>query len=185
MDPQIFGMIYIFFARICDVSLGTMRIILIARGYRYIAPVLGFFEILIWLTAISKALQNLNSIYSYLIYAAGFAAGNYIGMLIEAKLSIGYQTLRIITSEKVSALSMTLCEEGFGITTVKGRGIKGEVDVLFTVVHKRDVKRLVEIVHMIEPNAFITIEDVRSHIGGFLGKKDFFTLFGRMVLKKK
>ncbi|MDY6970250.1 MAG: DUF2179 domain-containing protein [Spirochaetota bacterium] len=185
MNSEIYTMLFIFFARILDVSIGTVRIILIARGYKYLAPILGFIEILIWLSAINKVFHNLNDIYSYLIYAGGFATGNYIGMLIEEKLAIGYQSLRIITSEKMSALSMTLCEEGFSFTSIKGFGMKGEANIIFTVVHKRDVESILKVVRTIEPEAFITIEDVRSCYNGFIFKRSFFEIFGRQIMKKK
>ena len=185
MTPEITTMLYIFFARLCDVSLGTVRVILIIRGYRNIAPILGFVEVLIWLTAISKALANMSGFDNFLVYAAGYAAGNYIGMWIETKLSIGYQSLQIITSKKVTALPMTLREEGFGVTNITGHGAKGEVIILYTVVHKRDVKRIVDIVKILEPNAFIAIEDIRSHLGGYVTKKSFFEQFGRLISKNK
>ncbi len=184
-SPEIMSMILIFFARIFDVSLGTIRIILISRGYRYIAPILGFVEILIWLTAISTVLGNLQSISSYIIYAGGFATGNYVGMLLEAKIAIGYQSIRIITSKRVSALPLVLRDEGFDITTVEGRRVAEEVILLYTVVPRGNVERVIEIVNMFEPSAFITIEDVKSHLTGFYGKRDFLNLFGRLITKKK
>jgi len=178
MTTYILTMLYIFVARICDQSIGTIRIVLIARGYRSIAPILGFFEVLIWLTAINKALQSLDSVYSYIIYAAGFATGNYVGMLLEEKIAIGYQTIRIITSKEVSALPISLIEEGFGITILDGKGRQGGVSVLYTIVAKRDVKRVLEIVNTLEPNAFITIEDVKSLHSGFISRKGFRDYFG-------
>lgn len=185
LSPEIVSMLLIFFARIFDVSLGTIRIILISRGYRYIAPILGFIEVLIWLTAISTVLGNLQSIFSYIIYAGGFATGNYVGMLLEAKIAIGYQSVRIITSKRVSALTLVLRDEGFDITTVAGQRNAEEVVLLYAVVSRGDVERVIEIVNMFEPNAFITVEDVKSHLTGFLGKRDFFNLFGRLITKKK
>jgi len=187
MDSQIITMAFIFFARVLDVSIGTMRIILISRGYRFIAPILGFFEILIWLMAINTALKNLNSIVSYIIYAAGFAAGNYVGMFLEEKISIGYQSFRIITRKKASALPLTLRQEGLGVTIVDGKGLKGEVSILYTVVHKRDVKRILEIIGILEPDSFVTIEDVRSRKHGFLSvkKRTFPYILGRQIVKKK
>ena len=187
MDSQIITMAFIFFARVLDVSIGTMRIILISRGYRFIAPVLGFFEILIWLMAINTALKNLNSIVSYIIYAAGFAAGNYVGMFLEEKISIGYQSFRIITRKKASALPLTLRQEGFGVTVVDGKGLRGEVSILYTVAHKRDVKRIMEIAGLLEPDSFITVEDVRTRQQGFLSIKirGYPHIFGRQITKKK
>lgn len=184
-SPEIMSMLLIFFARIIDVSVGTIRIILISRGYRYIAPILGFVEVLIWLTAISTVLGNLNNIFSYIIYAGGFATGNYVGMLLEAKIAIGYQSVRIITSKRVSALPLVLQDDGIDVTTVEGQRRAEEVILLYTVVPRGDVERVIEIVNMFEPSAFITVEDVKSHLTGFLGKRDFFNLFGRLITKKK
>lgn len=183
-ENEIFTMLYIFLARIIDVSLGTIRIILISRGYRNIAPILGFFEVLIWLTAVSKALTNLNGIHSYFIYAGGFAAGNYIGMLIESKLSIGYQYIRIITSKHVSALPLELRDEGFGVTVVDGMGMKGPVNILYTLAQKKNVKKIIDTVNILEPDAFITIEDVKTHQNGYLIHNNLNNIFQRHNNKK-
>ena len=181
---EVLTMLYIFFARIIDVSLGTVRIILISRGYRKVTPILGFFEVLVWLTAVSKALHNLHGIHSYVIYAAGFAAGTYMGMPIESKLSIGYQYIRIITSKHVSALPLELREEGFGVTVVDGKGMKGPVNILYTLAHKKDIKKVIDITNILEPSAFITIEDVKTHQNGYLIHKNFSNLITREHNKK-
>ena len=81
--------ILIFLARICDVSLGTVRLIFVSRGFKYLAPVIGFFEVLIWILAMTQIMQNLTNPICYLGYAGGFATGNYIGILIAEKLSLG------------------------------------------------------------------------------------------------
>ncbi|MFH0975059.1 MAG: DUF5698 domain-containing protein [Spirochaetota bacterium] len=185
MSEEYVALLYIFFARIVDVSIGTIRIILISQGHRRITPVLAFVEILIWLTAIGKALNNLSGIFSYLSYAGGFAAGNYIGMLIESRLSIGFQSIRIITSEKVTALPMMLKDEGFDISIVNGKGTKGEIQIIYTVVRKKNVKKIMEMTNALEPNAYITIENVHSHRRGFISHKKYFTIFGRQTAKKE
>ena len=169
MSGELTGLALIFFARVADVTLGTFRIVLVARGFRGIAPILGFFEVFIWITAIGQVLNNLNGLTSYLFYAGGFATGNYAGMVLESLISIGYQSVRIITSEKVTALPLVLREEGFGITTVNGRGMKGDVILIYTTVHRGRIKTLLEIVETMEPGAFITIEDVKIHKSGFMG----------------
>jgi len=180
------GMALIFLARIVDVSIGTTRIILIARGYRNIAPVLGFFEVLIWLSAVTHVINNLASPLHYIIFAGGFAAGNYTGMLIEEKLAIGYQSVRIITMKHVTALPLTLEQEGFQITTTEGLGPRGRSYVIYSVIKKRDVKRAVEIVSVLEPEAFITIEDVRSHRKGFIEEgRSVLNFFHRMMPKRR
>lgn len=184
-QAELFTMAYIFFARIVDVSIGTMRIVLISRGYRYIAPLFGFFEVLIWLTAISRALASLNSVYSYLIYAAGFAAGNYVGMLLEEKLPFGYKSLRVVTTKEISALPLMLREEGFGVTISDGTGLKGPVSILYSLVPKKKLQRFLEIVNILEPNAFITIEEVRAYRPGFISRKPYPAFRGRLMRKGK
>jgi len=185
MNPEILTLLFIFFARVLDVSMGTIRIILVSQGYRNIAPVLGFIEILIWLTAIGKALSNLSSISSYLIYAGGFATGNYVGMLLESKLSLGFQSLRIITGEKVTALPMALRDEGLELSIVNGKGPKEDIILIYVVAQRRKTKKLINLINTIEPNAIVTVEDVRSHKTSFLGSKKYSEIMGRQIVKKK
>jgi len=185
MIETIITLILIFFARVVDVSIGTFRIILVSRGYRSLAPFLGFFEVLIWITAIGHIMKNLNGFYSYVFYAAGFATGTFIGMKLESFVSIGYQSIRIITTEKVTALPLTLREEGFGITTVAGRGMKGEVILIYTTVPRSKVRQVLEIVEELEPNSFITIEDVRSYRSGYVAQPGFADRLGRGITKRK
>lgn len=185
MGADILSLLLIFLARVVDVSLGTFRIILVSRGYRNIAPFLGFLEVLIWITAIGYIFKNLNGFASYVAYAAGFATGTFAGMKLEAFISIGYQSLRIITTEKITALPLILREEGYGITTLTGKGMKGDVIIIFTTVPRSRVNNVLEIVETLEPSAFITIEDVRSYKSGFISRPGFFEKTGRAIVKRK
>lgn len=178
---ELITMAYIFIARIFDVSIGTIRIVMISRGYRHVAPLFGFVEVLIWLTAISRALASLDSVYSYLIYAAGFAAGNYVGMILESKIPFGYKSLRVITTREVSALPLMLREEGFGVTISDGTGLKGPVSILYSLVPIRNLDRFLEIVNILEPNSFITIEEVRAYRPGFVSRKTFPAVVERLL----
>jgi len=121
MDSQPFDIfawivlpLFIFFARILDVSLGTVRIISLSRGRRILAPLLGFVEVFIWIVAIGQIVRNLNNIACYFAYAAGFAAGNFIGLLIEEKLAIGMLAVRIFIVKKEDLLADSLHEAGYG-----------------------------------------------------------------------
>ena len=184
-QAEFLTLIYIFFARICDVSIDTVRIVLVSRGYRYIAPLFGFFGVLIWLTAISTALAHLSSVYSYIFYAAGFAAGNYAGMLLETKIPFGYKSLRVITTKEVSALPLMLREEGFGVTVSEGQGLKGPVSILYSLVQKKRLNRFLDIVNILEPNSFITIEEVRPHKPGFISQKSTSSALGRLLTRQR
>ncbi len=181
MENQAVVMFFIFMARVMDVSIRTVRIILIARGFKNIAPFLGFFEVMIWLYAVSKALENVNSIYSYIIYAVGFAAGNYIGMWLEEKIAIGFVSVRIITSKEITALPMQLREEGFDASIVEGRSDKGEIFIIYTVIPRREVKKVLELIKVLEPAGLITLEDVKPLNGGYIGKKSILNVFNRQM----
>jgi uncharacterized protein YebE (UPF0316 family) len=153
--------ILIFCARIIDVTLGTIRIIFVSKGMSYIAPVLGFFEVLIWLLAIGQIMQHLTHVVNYIAYAAGFATGNFVGIYIENKLSVGNLVFRIITDHNAPELINALKDSRFGVTYIEGHGIFGPVQVLFTIVRRRDLNAVVKIIREKVPDAFYSIEDVR------------------------
>jgi len=151
----------IFFARICDVTIGTIRIILVSKGQKLLAPLLGFFEILIWIIAISKIMENLNNVACYIGYAAGFATGNYIGMLVEEKLAMGVTVIRIITQKAADELIKNLSLAGYGITNIDAKGSRGDVNIIYTVIQRHDLQNVINIIKEFNPKAFYTVEDVR------------------------
>ncbi|MDX1501941.1 MAG: DUF5698 domain-containing protein [Thermoanaerobaculia bacterium] len=157
----------IFFARVVDVSLGTMRIILVSRGPRGVAPLIGFCEILIWLVALGQVVQNLDQPINYLAYAGGYAAGTWLGLMLDEKLALGLLAVRIITSEDAEALIARLAESRFGVTSVAARGLKGRVRLIFTVVRRRDLRRLQELIRLESPEAFVSVNDVRLASEGY------------------
>lgn len=174
--------IIVFLARICDVTLGTIRIIFVARGRRNLAPLLGFFEVLIWIVVIGQLVQNLDSIPAYLGYAGGFAAGNYVGLWLEDRLALGTYIVRIMTPGGGEQLAEKIHMAGFGVTTVAGKGSIGPVTLLYTVVKRKSISQLLEIVHQNLPGAFVTMEEVRSTERGIFPvnlAQDRSILFGR------
>ncbi len=158
----------IFIARVVDVSMGTVRVIFVARGLKYIAPIVGFFEILIWLLAIGQIMTNLSNPLCYIAYAGGFGMGNFIGICIAEKLSLGVVHIRVITKKDASELVECLTAADYGVTSVDGHGTEGEVKVIFTIVPRREVERVVEMIKKFNPRAFYSIEEV-----GFVEKGIF------------
>ena len=152
----------IFLARIVDVSMGTIRILFISRGSKYFAPLIGFFEVLIWLLAIGQIMQNLTNVFCYIAYAGGFAAGTFIGMIIEQRLAVGYIMVRVVTNRDASELIEYLKSADFGVTHVAARGITGRARVVFSIVKRRNLKKIIEIIREYNPNAFYSTEDIRS-----------------------
>ncbi len=174
----------IFFARILDVSLGTLRVIFVAKGIRLLAPLLGFFEVLIWLLAIGQIMQNLTNWVNYLSYAGGFAMGNFVGMTIEARLALGKVILRIITHREADKLVKELRDRGYGLTSVDAEGKNGPVKVLFMLVERNELTRISEIVNSYNPRAFYSIEDVRfAREGIFPTHKNAFISRHHQILK--
>ena len=159
--PAVLVPFLIFLARIVDVSLGTLRIILVARGLRALASVLGFFEVFIWLLAISQIVQNLTSIANYIGYSAGFAAGTYIGMTIERRLSLGYVLVRVIMPREASDLIVYLIARDYRVTHVEAEGARGPVTIIFTIVKRLQLARVLEVIRKFDPKAFYTVEDIR------------------------
>lgn len=165
----------IFFARIADVTLQTLRILAVSRGNKLVAPLLGFFEVIIWLLAIRQIMENLSNPFCYLAYGAGFAMGNYIGILIEEKTAIGKQIIRIFTRKDAHALVADLRRQGFGVTDIPAQGKTGPVSVLYTIIERYDLDRVVRVIEKFNPMAFYTIEDIRDvKAGVFPTKKPLF-----------
>lgn len=153
--------VLIFLARVIDVSMGTLRIIFISRGIRILAACLGFFEVLIWLLAISQIMKNLSNPVNYIAYAAGFGMGNFVGISIEQKLSLGNLMIRVIVRNSAAALVEYLHGQGYGVTSVDAQGTTGPVKIIFTVVPRRCLKNVTESIKNFNPQAFYTIEDIR------------------------
>ena len=166
----------IFLARVLDVSLGTVRVIFISRGFKYLSPLIGFFEILIWLLAIGQIMKNLSNPACYIAYASGFAMGNYVGIQMAEKLSLGVVLIRVVTKRDASQLVESLKSADYGVTSVDGHGTADQVKVVFTILPRREVKRVVDLIKKFNPKAFYTIEEVefvekgifpQRQIGGF------------------
>lgn len=166
------GPLVIFAFRIVDVSLATTRMLLAVRGQRVVVPIIGFFEVMIWLFAAGSAIQYLGSPLHVIGYASGFAAGNAVGLWVEEKLALGLATVRIISEHGGVEVADTLRDSGFGVTEFAGQGRHGTVEVVYTVAKRADVKRILGMVDDWAPDSFVTVEEPRSiHRGWLLQKR--------------
>ncbi len=164
-DSQTFTLIVlpilIFLARVCDVTIGTLRLISVSRGHKYLAPLFGFFEVLIWIIVIGKVMQNLDNWVCYAAYAGGFATGNFVGICIEEKIAMGTFMIRVITQKDGAELIHSLNEAGYGATNTRAEGAEGPVSIIFSIINRSDLSHVIELIRRFNPNAFYTIEDVR------------------------
>ncbi|AYV56490.1 DUF2179 domain-containing protein [Leptospira kmetyi] len=153
---------FIFLSRVTDVSIGTIRVILLTREKKAVAASLGFLEVLLWVIVITQVIKNLNNVFCYLAYAGGFATGTFIGMFLEEKLAIGFSLLRIISPQNGQEIANKLSEAGYRVTTMDGQGSRGPVKIVFTVLKRKKILHAMKIVKNVEPDVFYSIENARS-----------------------
>lgn len=178
----------IFLARIMDQSIGTMRLIFVSKGLKYLAPFLGFFEVIIWLLAVGQIMQHLDNWLCYIAYGAGFAMGNFIGITIEERLSLGTSIIRLILPNDAPELINMLKEQNFGLTIVDAEGSKGSVKVIFSIVRRKELRNFIETINTFTPGAFYTIEDVRAVNEGIfraIASKSAFSSLPSKLMKSK
>jgi uncharacterized protein YebE (UPF0316 family) len=161
----------IFCARIVDVTVGTIRILFVSRGHKLWAPVLGFFEVVIWLLAIGQIMQNLTNWICYIAYGGGFAMGNLIGISLEEKLAFGKLEVRIIVGTDANELIHRLRRKGYGVTSMDAHGGQGKVRVVYLVIERSDLPEVMDTIGRFHPKAFYTVEDTRLVKQGIFPEK--------------
>lgn len=174
----------VFVARILDVTIGTLRIIFVSRGWKSWAGLLGFFESLIWLIAVAQVIHNLSSWQTYIAFALGFGAGNYIGVLIEEKIALGNLLVRVITRRPADELIGVLRGAGYGVTSVRAEGETGPVSLIFTIAKRRNLESILGMIKKHNPRAFYTVEDMRFVSDIYAAPINRHTLIPRLALPK-
>jgi uncharacterized protein YebE (UPF0316 family) len=158
--------VLVFFAELCVVTLSTLRIIFLSRGMKYLAPVLGFFEVTIWLFAIGKVMQNVSDPGCFLGFACGFTLGNFFGVLIEKWLALGNAVVRTITQKDITDLVTGLQAAQFGVTSLDANGARGPVKVVFTVVPRKELEAVLSLIRRFDPNAFYSVDEIQDYGSG-------------------
>lgn len=162
------GPLLIFSLRIVDVSMSTTRILLSVRGHKAVTPMIGFFEVMIWVFAVGNAIRFLDSPLHVLGYAGGFATGNLVGLWIEEQLALGYASIRVVSQHAGVEMAESLRTIGFGVTEFGAQGRDGRVEVIYTVCARRDIERVIAEVERWDSQAFITVEEPRDIRWGWM-----------------
>jgi len=148
-------------SRICDVTIGTLRHIFMHKGMKKAVPLLGFVEVLIWLIVIRQVMKNLDNWMCYIGWAGGFSCGTMLGMYLEEKMALGLQVIRIITNQDCHKLIHALKESHHGVTIVDAQGAMGPVKMVFTVVQRKQVKEIENLIGEYTPAAFYSLEEIK------------------------
>lgn len=160
----------VFFARVADVSLTTVRTLMVMRGKKFAAATIGFFEVLIYILALKYIFNTLDDVTSLIFYALGFSTGNIVGLWLEEKMAIGHLTMRVITRRGAADFAEYLRQEGFGVTLFPCQGREGCYDLLEIAFERKRLKKLEAIVREWDRDAFVTVSDTRNIRGGHFYK---------------
>lgn len=166
-----YGLILV--GKIIEVTISTLRIVLISKGERKVGALLAFFEIMLWLAIVSKVLSNISEDpISALIYAFGFVIGNYVGSMLEDKIGIGTAQVQVImANEKVSEVLDCIYNAGYAYTKVVGNGRVRENAIVYTLVPRNAVKKLNKAIKAIDEKAIISVHETKPFSGGYGLKK--------------
>lgn len=179
--------ILIFFARVFDVSLGTLRTILMITGHRSLAVVLGVAEVTIWTFAIGGVMKYLSYPTAVVGYAGGFGAGVLVGMVLEERLALGYRLVRVISNVPTVDISGLMRAEGYRVTRVDGSGMSGPVEIAFMVIRRKQLSAVRKLLKEHAPEAFHSVERVdvaQGHQAVAMDSRFSKSLLGRMVVRK-
>ena len=170
MGILIFSYLFIFFARVLDVSLSTVRILMLMRGRSLAAAAIGFFEVTIYILALGQVIGNLDNPVRLVVYAFGFATGNYIGSILEERLAVGFATAQVISLDKSDEMIEIMREQGFGVTVLEGCGKQGTHQILHILLKRKDLPCLMSMVRKVDNQAFVSVMDTRKIFGGYFAK---------------
>jgi uncharacterized protein YebE (UPF0316 family) len=158
--------VLVFIAETTVVTLSTVRTIFIARGKKLPAACLGFFEVSIWLFAISQIMNNLNRLDCYFAFACGFSLGNYLGVYIEQKLALGNVVVNITTRKDPRDLVDGLKSAQYGVTLLPAQGATGPVQVVLTVIKRKDLPHVEALIKRFDEKAFYAVNDLQTAAQG-------------------
>ena len=158
----------IFALRVIGVTLATVRVLLMTRGYKLPAASIGFFEVLVYVLAIGQVVQNLSNLWNVFGYCLGFSVGTLLGMWIEQRMALGYATVRVVSVERADAIAEAIREAGHGATEGWGHGTKGLIGTVKTVIRRKEVDKVCDLVTRTDPDAFITVEETRWVSRGYM-----------------
>jgi len=168
---MILELLFIFLARVIDVSMGTVRMILVIRGDKIPAAIIGFFEIMVYTVALGMVVGALNDPIKLGVFCSGFALGVIVGSVIEEKLALGYRGLQVIIDREQDYIVDELRAEGFPVTCWEAQGKLGPKTVMSIMVRRNMAALVADKVYEKDPGAFVVFMEPKQFSGGYIKKK--------------
>lgn len=163
--------LFIFLIRVVGITVSSYRTILMIKGQKFLTFLTSFIETILYVYGLNLVLQRLDNFLNLSVYALGFAVGNYIGMILDEKVGIGYETFVVIPSVFNGGITNKLRDDGYIVTTVKGEGYRGEKDILYVTIKRKDINRFEKSIKEYDPQAFyFTLETKRARKFTYLTK---------------
>lgn len=161
------GALFIFGLRLADVPIGTLKTVLMVRGMRTWATILGLIEVTVWITAIGRVMGQLDNPWNIAGYALGYSAGTWLGMWIESRLAFGSVEVHIISMTKSSEVADAIRAFGYGVTQFQALGQSGPVSIVGTIAERKHLDGLLNRIREVDPSAFVTVDETKQVLGGY------------------
>jgi len=159
---------FIFLLRLANVAIATVRTVLVVRGERVAATLLGLVEVLFFVVSLGKVVEDLGNLLNLFAYCVGFAAGTWVGMILENRLALGYMRVHVVSLQKAKGIASSLREEGYGVTEMTGKGKGGRVGIIEVVARRKNVPSITTAVTRVDETAFITVEEAKGVYRGYI-----------------
>jgi uncharacterized protein YebE (UPF0316 family) len=163
---SLIGAIIIFGLRLTDVPIGTLKTVLMVRGMRKWATLLGLVEVTIWITAMGRVMGQLDNPWNIAGYALGYSAGTWLGMWIESRLAFGSVEVHTISLTRSSEIADAIRTHGYGVTAFQGFGHSGPVTIVGTIAERKHLDHLLKHIREVDASAFVTVDETRQVMGG-------------------
>ena len=170
MDGVLFSYLFIFFAKIAHVSLSAVRILMLVRGKSLFAAAIGFFEAALFVLAIKEVFLSTDHLWGVGVYALGVGVGNYVGVILEERLAVGFATVQIVSLTCNDTIAEELRKKGFGVTVIEGCGKDGPHNILHVMVKRKALSRMLRMVEDMDIQAFVTVMDAKRVAGGYFSQ---------------
>ncbi|PKL81690.1 MAG: hypothetical protein CVV24_13920 [Ignavibacteriae bacterium HGW-Ignavibacteriae-3] len=171
MITTILSALLIMTLRICDVTIGTFRTIMVVQSKKYHAALAGFFEVLIWIFSMRYIVENMDNTYNLIGYAVGFALGNILGITLEQRVALGYVQVNIVSRKCHNAIADKLREARFGVTILPAEGKSGVLSIIIAIIKRKHLDSIMADVEKIDRRAFITVQTSRPYRGFLHGSR--------------